>query len=71
MTKAKYIVQVQDVRGLYGADRYMQRRSLELTTDRSKAGRFTKKYANSIAKQHNAAYYSHSWYGAVVVEVSE
>ena len=67
----KYVVQVQDVRGLYGADRYMQRHSLELTTDRSKAGRFTKQYANRIAKQHNAAYYSHAWYGAIVIAVTE
>lgn len=66
MSTVHYIVRIDDS---YGTTRYMQRRNTTLTTDRSKAGRFTKKYANNIAKQHNEGYRGHPWYGARVFAV--
>lgn len=68
MTTVKYIVRIDDS---YGTTRYMQRRDVTLTVDRNKAGRFTKQYANSIAKQHNEAYKQHPWYGARVFAIVE
>ena len=64
----KYIVRIDDN---YGTTRYMQRRDDTLTTDRSKAGRFTKQYANILAKRHNTAYRPPAWYGARVFAVTE